>query len=139
MEELIELKTYIEQKRYDDALRLINELEEMSKDDKINKIDSFSVVLLIHLIKQEVEKRSTRSWEFSIRNAVREIRKTNKRRKAGGYYLTGGEIMDILSDAWDAAVDRAALEAFEGQHDSKWICERVNREEIIQKAYNLLY
>jgi len=42
-------------------------MTEMSKDDKLNKIFSFSImILIIHLIKQQAEKRTTRSWEVSI-------------------------------------------------------------------------
>jgi len=41
MEELTTLRSYIEAKRYDEALALIAEMEEMSLDDKINKIGSF--------------------------------------------------------------------------------------------------
>jgi hypothetical protein len=66
MEELLELRSYIEQQRYPEALNLIAELEEMSREDKINKIRSFAVILLLHLIKQEAEKRTTRSWDVSI-------------------------------------------------------------------------
>jgi len=52
MEELFELRTCLEQRRYTDAMALLGEMEEMSKDDKINKISSFTVVLLLHLIKK---------------------------------------------------------------------------------------
>lgn len=52
MEELLELRSYIEQGRYADALVLIGEMEEMSRDEKINKIESFLQILLLHLIKQ---------------------------------------------------------------------------------------
>ncbi len=41
MEELFELKNHIEQGRYEDALALTGEMEEMSRDDKINKIESY--------------------------------------------------------------------------------------------------
>ncbi len=85
MEELFELKDLLLAGNINDALLLVNELTEMSKDDKLNKIFSFSIVLLLHLIKQQAEKRSTRSWEVSIRNAVRQIKRSNKRRKAGGF------------------------------------------------------
>lgn len=61
MEELLELKQLLHEGRLDEALQLVNELEEMSLSDKINKIDSYGVILLIHLIKQNAEKRSTRS------------------------------------------------------------------------------
>lgn len=87
MEELIDLRRYIEQHRYVEALALVDELEEMSRDDKINRIDSHAQILLLHLIKQTAEQRTTRSWDLSIRNAVRQIARTNLRRKTGGAYF----------------------------------------------------
>jgi len=59
MEELQELRHYIEERRYADALALVDELEEMSRDDKVNRIDSFAQILLLQLIKQGAEKRTT--------------------------------------------------------------------------------
>ncbi len=61
MEELFELRTCLEQGRYTDAMALLGEMEEMSKDDKINKVQSFTIVLLLHLIKKDAQKRTTRS------------------------------------------------------------------------------
>ena len=63
MEELLELRQFLEQGKIHEALLLVDELEEMSLGDKINKIDSYGVILLIHLIKQKAENRSTRSWD----------------------------------------------------------------------------
>jgi hypothetical protein len=87
MEELLQLRDHIEHGRYGAALHLIDELEEMSRDDKIHKIQSYLQVLLIHLIERHAEQRTTRPWEVSVRNAVDAIRRTNKRRKSGGDYL----------------------------------------------------
>jgi len=50
MEELIELRSLVQRGDLQSALTLIDELEEMSKDDKINKIYSYAVILLLHLI-----------------------------------------------------------------------------------------
>lgn len=41
MEELNELRSYIEQGKYPEALVLLGEMEEMSYTDKVNKIGSF--------------------------------------------------------------------------------------------------
>jgi len=71
----------------------------MSKDDKINKITSFMEILLLHLIKQAAEKRTTKSWDVSIRNCTRQIARINKHRCSGGYYLEEGELIEALSDA----------------------------------------
>ena len=71
MEELFTLKELLLSGNVTDALVLVEELTEMSKDDNLNKIFSFGKILLLHLIKQAAEKRKTRSWDLSIANAVK--------------------------------------------------------------------
>jgi hypothetical protein len=117
MDELLELRAHIEQGRYPEALALVGELEEMSRDDKINKIESFLCVLLIHLIKQRAEQRTTRSWEVSIKNALDAIARTNKRRKSAGYYLSKEDIEEAIDEVYPTALRQASLEAFEGRYD----------------------
>jgi hypothetical protein len=112
MEELFELKTAIKEQRYLEALNLVEEMEEMSRDDKINKIDSFSLILLLHLIKQHAEKRTTRSWDLSIHHAVRQICRTNKRRKSGGYYLNQEELQDIIEKRLSNCVENGCFRSF---------------------------
>ena len=109
MEELLTLRQYIQQKDYEKALLLIDEIEAMLKEDKLNKIYSYAIILLLHLIKQEPEKRSTMSWDFSIYNSTKEIKRTNKRRKSGGYYADEDELKEICSDAFDTALKRQLL------------------------------
>ncbi len=135
MEELFELKAYIEQGRYAEALRLIEEMEEMSKDDKINKIYSLAVVLLLHLIKKHAEGRTTRSWEYSIWNASRQIQRVNRRRKSGGFYLSEQEMREVITEAYPDALRRAALEAFEGQHTETQLEAMIDREQLQREAY----
>ncbi len=137
MEELLELRQFLEQGKIQEALLIVDELEEMSLTDKINKIDSYGVILLIHLIKQKAEKRSTRSWEVSIENAVREINKTNKRRKSGGFYLNPSELTEIFQQGYEVAIKKAALEVFEGRLEAEELAAMVNQEEIITTAIQL--
>jgi hypothetical protein len=87
MEELLTLKEMLICGDLPAAMVLVEEMTEMSKDDKINKIFSYSIILLVHLIKQKVENRSTRSWELSIYNSTTQIQRANQRRKAKGTYL----------------------------------------------------
>ena len=138
MEELMELRSLVQQGDLQSAFTLIDELEEMSKDDKINKIYSYAIILLVHLIKQAAEKRSTSSWEVLIRNSLISIQRTNKRRKAGGNYLSDREISEILVDAYDRALDNARLEAFGGAYDAIAIGKMVNQTEILELAMQLL-
>ncbi|MDB9533109.1 DUF29 family protein, partial [Nodularia spumigena CS-1038] len=107
MEELIELKALLLQGDISGALAIVEDLEEMSRDDKINNIRSYTVILLLHLIKRQAEKRTTRSWDVSIRNSVREIREKNKRRKAGGHYLNPEDLLQVLEVAYPMAIDQA--------------------------------
>ncbi len=137
MEELMELRSLVQQGDLQSALTLIDELEEMSKDDKINKIYSYAIILLLHLIKQSAEKRSTSSWEVSIRNSVISIQRSNKRRKAGGNYLSDHELSEILEDSYDRALDNASLEAFGGAYDAIALGKMVSRPTIIELAMQM--
>lgn len=66
MEEILTLKSLILKGDMEGALTIVEELEEMSCDDKINAIESYAVILLLHLVKQQAEKRTTRSWDVSM-------------------------------------------------------------------------
>jgi Domain of unknown function DUF29 len=138
MEELLELRRYLEQQRYAEALELVAEMEEMSREDKINKIYSFAEILLLHLIKQEAEKRTTRSWDLTIRNVLRQIARVNKRRKSGGTYLDEAELCEIITEVYQPALERASLETFEGRYDDQELGQKVHRAAIEEKALSLL-
>ncbi|MDY6805808.1 MAG: DUF29 family protein [Cyanobacteriota bacterium] len=138
MEELLTLKELLHQGKVSQALLIVEELEEMSKSDKLNKIFSYAIILLIHLIKQEAEKRLTRSWQLSIRNSVKQIQRTNKRHKAKGNYLTEEELEETVVDAYELAIEKAALEAFEGRYETEEIAELVDRQQIIAQAMDLI-
>ena len=51
MEEILELKECLLTHQYERALAIVEELEQMGRQDKINNLESFLVILLIHLIK----------------------------------------------------------------------------------------
>jgi hypothetical protein len=138
MEELLELRQHILAQRYEDALDLLSEMEEMSREDKINKIYSYAVILLLHLIKQEAEQRTTRSWDLSIRESARQITRINKRQKAGGYYLQLEEVRTLLAEAYQSALERASLEAFEGMYDEKMLALKTDQNKVLAKAVEII-
>ncbi len=138
MEELFELRTHIEEGRYADALVLLGEMEEMSREDKINKIESFLDILLIHLIKKHAEKRTTSSWEASIHNALRQIKKTNKRRKSGGWYLEEDGLKASVEESCQASLKYASVEAFGGAFDEIELARKVNEAQIKKEALELI-
>ena len=138
MEELMEMRALLEAGRLPEAMLLLDELDEMAKDDKINKIGSHLKILLLHLIKQAAEQRSTSSWEVSIANAVDAIQASNKRRKAGGFYLTTDELCEAITEAYRPALRLASLESFKGELSPKELGQLVNATAVQDQALALL-
>lgn len=134
MDELLQLRTHIEHGQYAEALILIGEMDEMSRDDKIQKIESYLQVLLLHLIKQRVEQRTTRSWDVSIRNAADAICRINKRRRAGGNYLDEEELAEAIDEILPSALRQASLEAFEGRDDESELAARFDEADLKRDA-----
>ena len=138
MEELEALRKLVEDHDYSAALTLIDEMDEMAKDDKIVKVISFLHVLLIHLIKRQVENRTSNSWERSINHSIRSIIHSNKRRSAGGNYLTNEELTAAIEEGFNFSVREAAEEAFGGAFDSKKLAAMINAEAIKKEALDLI-
>lgn len=138
MEEILALRELLLKGDMSGALSIIDELEEMSRDDKINNIRSYAVILILHLIKQKAENRTTKSWDLSIRNSIRGIQTKNKRRKSSGTYLNTEEIRLAISEAYAEALDRAASEVEEGRYSPKELAKLVNRDEICDRAIILI-
>jgi hypothetical protein len=138
MEELLMLKELLLQGDIPAALVIVDELEEMSRKDIINNIRSYTKILLLHLIKQQAEKRTTRSWDRSIRNSIWEIQELNKRPKSAGYYLPTIELRSILETTYLRAIDDASGEVMEGQYEPEELAAIVNQEEIINQALALI-
>jgi hypothetical protein len=134
MEELLALKDRLLQGDLTGALAIVEELEEISRDDKVSNIRSYAKILLLHLIKQQAENRITRFWDISIRNAALEIQSKNKRRRAGGHYLNLEELRAAVEEAYEPALNAASLEVAEGIYEPATLAEMVNREAIIDQA-----
>ncbi|MGL6343461.1 MAG: DUF29 family protein [Waterburya sp.] len=138
MEELIQLRESIEKQDLVTALQIVDELEEMSVEDKLNKIFSYMIILLLHLIKEDAEKRLTKSWKLSINNSVKQINRTNKRRKSGKYYAKKEDLIEIVNDAFELALESAAIEAFGGAYDEQQLLKLIDMNKIKDKAISLL-
>jgi len=105
MEELTELRERIENQDYHAALKIIDELEEMSKEDKLNKIHSYLVT-------------------------TDRINRINKRLKAGGYYADRQTLQALIAEAYPEALREASYEAFEGAFSPEKIESKIDMEEI---------
>jgi hypothetical protein len=135
MEELDALRILVQNGDYEAALALIDELDAMSLDDKLTKIESYMQILLLHCIKQMVEQRTTRSWGLSIAEAARRIAKVNKRRKACGWYLSTEELQNALAHEYEAALRRATLEVHAGLHTSVQLALLVDCNAVLATAW----
>lgn len=138
MEELLELRKSITSGNYIKALEIVDELEAMSKEDKLEKIYSYAIILLLHLIKQEAEKKTTKSWEVSIKNSVERINRINKRRKSGGYYAKKEELQEVIDDAFAPALRYASLEVFNGNFSEKELLEKIDVNLVKNQAIAML-
>ena len=138
VQELIDLKTCILEGRNEDALTIVDELEGMSKQATLRNIGSFLLILLIHLIKNQVEQRLTNSWAASIANSVRSIKKLNLKDNKISYYINASEWEPFIEDELEAAIREASREVLEGNLSRAQLHQRVDREQIMAIAIGLL-
>jgi hypothetical protein len=137
-QELIDLRNSIVEGRYADALAIVDELEVMSKQAILRNIDSLLVILLIHLIKNQVERRLTNSWAASISNYIREIKKLNLKDNKTSYYVKAEEWEPMLEEALEAAIRPASLEVLNGRLSRAQLSEMLDKPQLILTATGLL-
>lgn len=75
---------------------------------------------------------------MSIANAVDEIQRTNRRRKAGGNYLSSDELKEALADSYRIALGRAASEVFEGRYSSEELAQMIDYDRLMADAFGLI-
>lgn len=138
MEELLELKELLLHGEVENALMLVEDMEEIGKKGIENNIRSLVKVLLIYFIKQEIEQRTTKSWNVYVRNCQTEIEYINTRPKGKGYYLNDEELREVISSSINVAINYASLEVEEGIHHSQRIREMIDESEIISRALMLV-
>ncbi|MBD2147086.1 DUF29 family protein [Sphaerospermopsis sp. FACHB-1194] len=137
-QELIDLRNSILAGRYEDALAIVDELEGMSKQAILRNIQSFLRVLLIHLIKNQIEKRLTNSWVVSIRNSLVEIKKINLKENKKSYYINKDEWDNYLEEEIELAIGDASVEVLNGIYTEFQLAEMVDKNSIISTALNFL-
>lgn len=137
-QELIDLRNSILAGRYEDALAIVDELEGMSKQAIFRNIQSFLRVLLIHLIKNQIEQRLTNSWVASIRNSLVEIKKINLKENKKSYYINKDEWDNYLEEEIELAIGDASVEVLNGIYTEFQLAEMVDKNNIISTALNFL-
>jgi Domain of unknown function DUF29 len=138
-QELVDLKNSILEGRYTDALMIVDELEGMSKQANLRQIKSFLRVLLIHLIKNQIEQRLTNSWAASIRNAIREIKAINLKDNKTSYYINQDEWQILLEEEIiEDAIADASEEVLNGKYTRSQLSAILDKNQILNKANGFL-
>ena len=138
-QELIDLKKSILEGRYADAVAIVDELEGMSKKAILRQIKSFLRILLIHLIKNQLEQRLTNSWAASIRNAIREIKEVNLKDNKTSYYVNLNEWESLMEEeVIEDAIADASDEVMNGAYNQFQLAEMIDINQILQTALKFL-
>jgi len=137
-QELIDLRNSIVEGRYTDALVIVDELEGMSKQAILRNIQAFLRILLIHLIKNQIEQRLTNSWSASIRNSLIEIKKINLKENKKSYYINQDEWDIWLEDEIELAIADASLEVMNGKFKRQQLSQMLNKPQLILTATELI-
>jgi len=137
-QELLNLRLSIVEGRYEDALELVDELEEMSKQAILRNIESFLIRLMVHLIKNQIEERLTNSWVASISDSILRIQKLNLKANKESYYANSDEWLPFLEEAIEAAVAPASVEVLNGRLNAVQLSKQIDRDRAIATAQTLL-
>ncbi|WP_017654016.1 DUF29 family protein [Fortiea contorta] len=137
-QELIDLKTSILEGRYADALAIVDELEGMSKQANLRQIKSFLRILLILLIKNQLEQRLTNSWAASIRNAIREIKAVNLKDNQKSYYINKDEWETVIEEVIEDAIADASEEVLNRKYTRSQLSAILDRSQILTTATKFL-
>ncbi|MGI8501892.1 MAG: DUF29 family protein [Hassallia sp.] len=138
-QELVDLKNSILEGRYADALMILDELEGMSKQANLRQIKSFLRIMLIHLIKNQLEQRLTNFWAASIRNALREIKSINIKDNKKSYYINQDEWSTFIKEeVIEDAIADASLEVLNGKYTRSQLSAILDRNQILTTAAGFL-
>jgi hypothetical protein len=137
-QELLDLRLSIVEGRYADALELVDELEEMSKQAILRNIESFLTRLMMHLIKNQIEERLTNSWVASISDSILRIQKLNLKANKTSYYVNSDDWLSFLEEAIETAIAPASVEVLNGRFNAVQLSKQVDRQRVIGIAQTLL-
>lgn len=137
-QELLDLRASILEGRYEDAIAIVDDLEEMGKQAILRNIESFLIRLLIHLIKNQVEQRLTNSWVASIADSLRQIKRLNLKDNKKSYYIKQDEWLSFLEEAIESAIAPASVEVASGIYNPMKLSELIARDSLIITAQKLI-
>jgi hypothetical protein len=106
--------------------------------DENTTIFNCSVILLVHLILQMAEKRTTHSWGLSIFNSLAEIQKINQENQVTGTNLSKQQLLETLESAYNVALENAVTEAWGGIYKPEQLNSMIDRAQVIQDAIEMI-
>ncbi|MEE3715296.1 hypothetical protein V2H45_00895 [Tumidithrix elongata RA019] len=110
----------------------------MSVLHKNKEIYNCAFILLVHLILQASERRTTHPWGLAIFNSLAQIQKINQESQATGDELSKEQLMGILESAYETALVNAVVEAWGGIYKPEQLGSMVDRDEIIREAIAMI-
>ena len=78
------------------------------------------------------------SWDRTVRNALFQIPRINRRRKAGGWYIPADDLQEALDEVYEHALDSAAAEALGGEHTAARLGALMDRDKLLAQAYAMI-
>ena len=140
MLEILEIKKHLLAGEIESALLIVEELEEMGRQSEIRNLESFLVILLIHLIKIQVEKRLTHSWKSSIIHSLLAIQKRNQLGKKA-HYIYSENWQGYLEDNFTPVIVAASREVLGGidYAELKAKCDRASLLNFANLLLQLTY
>jgi hypothetical protein len=111
----------------------------MSLSDIISEIQSYMIVLLIHLIKQKLKAGQLILGTFRSLIRSEPSSEKNKRRKSGGYYLSTLQMHEAIEEIYLDAVSQASLEVKQGIYNPKELEQHLDKVKIVECAISLIY
>ena len=73
-----------------------------------------------------------------MRNAIDGVKRVNKRRRAGGYYLGPDDLQESVEEIFPTALRQASLEAFEGRYDDVELTTKFDAPQVKQQALQMV-
>lgn len=140
MEELMTIKSLLLEGDIQSALVLVEELEQMTRQDIINQLRSLGVILLRQLIQQQtVNKINSPLVETEIQKTVLELQELQKQLNGVDDSFIQKQFLQVLEIAYPSAVDQASSELAQGRYDAEDLETMINRDKIVQQALQLVF
>ena len=137
-QELLDLKMAILNNDADRALEIVQELETMDREDQINNIQSYLVVLMVHLLKIEIENRIINSWRSSILNSLLRIQRLNRMGNKKTPYIKSNRWEEYILEILPEVYLKAATEINEGQYSDSELETLTDEPKLINTTISFL-